>query len=452
MEVIVIGAGQAGNHIAHALTYENHNVTLIDTDRSRLEQAEEGLDVRTICDHGASPRILEMAGASDADLVAAVTNSDEVNLIAAVTARQLGAGLTAARVYNQAYHGGGKIEYRNFLGIDLIISPQALAAFEIAKQIENPAAVMVEHFANGLVEMREMVVAHDSPATGCEIRALFPPERHDAALAVSLARGDSVVVPGPNDRVKAGDQITVVMPTGQTPTVRKLFNDFEAPAKSVVIAGGGTTGMMLAQMLEGRNKSVKLIEQRRERCDELSRVLKQTQVIHGDATRHAVLEEERVGDADIFIALCGHDELNLMSALQAREMGVPYLTVTVNRADYGPIVERLGVHHAVSPRILTGNRILMLVGRFPVLSAALLHDGRAEVVELVAEVGSRVAGKKIGKEIRFPKGTILGAIVRGQDVIVPGAGDTIQPGDTCIAFALAPAVDALSRMFRGRKG
>jgi trk system potassium uptake protein len=451
MDVIIVGAGQAGNHIAQALTQENHNVTLIDTDRQRLDRAEEMLDVRTICDHGASPRVLDQAGVSDASLVAAVTNSDEVNLISAVTAKELGATLTAARVYNQAYHGGERVEYRNLLGIDLIISPQALAALEIAKLIENPAAVMVETFAQGRVQMREMVVRHDSAAAGRRIRDLFPPSRRDSALAVSVTRGDHVAVPGPDDYVKDGDLVTVVMPADSTARIRELFHETEAPARSVVIAGGGTTALMLAQTLEGRHKDVKLIEEDRARCDELSKALKRTQVIHGDATRQSVMEEERIGDADIFVAMCGEDEVNLMSALQAREMGVKHVTVTVNRADYAPLVERIGIQHAISPRILTGNRVLMLVGRFPILSAALLHEGKAEVIELMAEAKSRIAGHKLGDEVRLPQGTILGAIVRGEEVIVPRGGDIVLPGDTCIAFALSSSVDDLTRLFRGKR-
>lgn len=451
MDVIIVGAGQAGNHIAQALTQEKHNVTVIDTDRQRLDRVEELLDVRTICDHGASPRVLDRAGVADADLVAAVTNSDEVNLISAVTAKELGASLSAARVYNQAYHGGEKVEYRNLLGIDLIISPQALAAFEIAKLIENPAAVMVETFAQGRVQMREMVVQDDSAAAGRRIRDLFPPDRRDGALAVSIARGDDVAVPGPDDYVKEGDLVTVVMEAESTKKIRQLFHETEAPARSVVIAGGGTTAMMLAQSLESRDKAVKLIEADRDRCDALAKVLRRTQIIHGDATRHSVMEEERVGDADIFVATCGEDEVNLMAALQAREMGVKHVTVTVNRADYAPLVERIGIQHAVSPRILTGNRVLMLVGRFPIMSAALLHEGKAEVVELMAEANSRIAGRRLGDDVRLPKGTILGAIVRQEEVTVPRGGVVVQPGDTCIAFALSASVEELARLFRGKR-
>jgi len=450
MDVIVVGAGQAGLHIAQALTQERHDVTLVDTDRERLDRAEEFLDVRTICDHGASPRVLEMAGAPGANLVAAVTNSDEVNLISAVTAKELGATLTAARVYNQAYHGGEKVEYRNLLGIDLIVSPQALAAFEIAKLIENPAAVMVESFAQGRVQMREMVATHDSAAAGRRIRDIFPPGRREGVLAMSITRRDYVSVPGPDDYVKEGDLVTVVMPSGTTDKVRELFHETEAPAHSVVIAGGGTTAMMLAQTLESRDKDVKLIEQDRERCEALARVLKRTQIIHGDATRHSVMEEERVGDADIFVAMCGEDEVNLMSALQAREMGVRHVTVTVNRADYAPLVERIGIQHAISPRILTGNRVLMLFGRYPILSTTVLHDGRAEIIEVMAEAGSRIVDRKLGDEVRLPKDTILGAVVRCEEVIVPRRGAVVRPGDTCIAFALASAVDDLTGMFRAR--
>ena len=149
--------------------------------------------------------------------------------------------------------------------------------------------------------------------------------------------------------------------------------------------------------------------------------------------------------------MCGEDEVSLMCALQARQMGVKQVTVTVNRADYAPLVERIGIQHAVSPRILTGNRVLMLFGRFPILSAALLHEGKAEVIELMAEVNSKIANRKLGSEVRLPRGAILGAVVRGDEVIVPRGGDIVQPGDTCIAFALSSSVDDLTRLFRGKR-
>ena len=239
MEVIVIGAGQAGNHIAQVLSQEKHSVTMIDVDRERLLRAEENLDVRTICDHGANPHILEIAGVASADLVAAVTNSDEVNLIAAGTAKQLGAVRTAARVYNQAYYAGDKIKYEHILGIDLIISPQSITAFEIAKQIENPAAVAVETFAHDQVQMRQMVVLEKSSASGCIIRDLFPPGRNHASLVVSISRDNELSIPGPDDALLSGDVVTVITGSGHLREVRRLFHDVESAAERVVIAGGG---------------------------------------------------------------------------------------------------------------------------------------------------------------------------------------------------------------------
>ena len=447
MEVVVVGAGQAGKHIAEVLSEEHHDVTLIDNRRERLQWAEESLDVRTVCEHGASPQVLEIAGATRADLVVAVTDSDEVNLIAAGTARQLGAKKTVARVYNQAYYVGSKIEYQNILGIDLILSPQAITAFEIAKLVENPAAVAVESFAQGKVQMRQMVVPADSSAAKRRIREIFPPDRDFESLAVCLVRGGEIAIPGPDDVVYPEDRITVVMPSGHTGRIRRLFKDVEEGAEHVVVAGGGTSAMMLAQLLERQEVDVTLIEERRERCEALSRVLARTRVIHGDATRVSVLEEERVGNADVFVALCGSDEVNLMSSLQAKEMGVPHMVVSVNRADYAPLVERVGIDHAVSPRILLGNRILALAGRPNIASMALLQGGQAEVVELKALAGSRAVNRMLGSELRFPKGVILGALVRGEDVIVPRGGDCILPGDTVIAFALSAVIDELDVMF-----
>lgn len=447
MEVVVVGAGQAGSHIAAALSQESHDVTMIDVDRARLGRASERLDVRTLCDHGASPQVLEKAGAATADLVAAVTNHDEVNLIAAVTARQLGAKLTAARVYNRAYLGAGKIEYRKLLGIDLIISPQSVAALEIAKMIENPAAVAVESFAQGKVQMRQMAVKEGSPSVGRRIRDLFPPGRTDGILAVSLTRLGAISIPGPDDEVQTADSVTVIMPTGRSDEARQLFGDREKAGDTVVIAGGGTTAMILAQILESRDLDVRLIELDLDRCQRLSRVLSRTRVIHGDATRRSVLEEERVGAADAFVALTGEDEVNLMSSLQAKELGVHQTIVVMNRVDYAPLVERVGISHAVSPRILTGNRVLTLAGGLAINSVAMLQDGKAEVVEMTAQEGSAIVGKALGKEIRTPKGSIIGAMVRNNDVMVPRGGDRIEPGDTVIAFALSSVVEDLGALF-----
>lgn len=451
MEVIVIGAGQAGSHIAQVLSQEKHSVTMIDIDRHRLMLAEENLDIRTVCEHGASPQILEIAGAARADLVAAVTDSDEVNLIAAGTAKQLGAVRTAARVYNQSYYKSGKIEYQNLLDIDMIISPQSITAFEIAKLIENPAAVAVESFAKGKVQMRQMAVPDDSPASGQRICDIFPPDRELESLVVSLSRGSGIIIPGPEDVVRAGDRVTVIMPSGRTRAVRRLFKDVEEGAESVVIAGGGTTALMLAQLLETRGIAVTLIEGQRDRCDALARILSGTRIIHGDATRLAVLVEERVGDADVFIALCGNDEVNLMSSLQAKQLGVAHIVVAVNRADYAPLVECVGIDHAVSPRILTGNRILTLAGGSNIRSMALLQEGNAEVVELHVEPNAPAVNRMLGDELRFPKGVIIGALVRGEEVLVPRGGDTILAGDTVIAFALSDVLEELEAMFRSPK-
>ena len=451
MEVIVIGAGQAGSHIAQVLSQEKHNVTMIDVDRGRLMHAEENLDIRTICEHGANPQILEMAGVARADLVAAVTNSDEVNLIAAGTAKQLGAVRSAARVYNQAYHKSGKIEYKNLLNIDMIISPQAITALEIAKLIENPAAVAFESFAQEKVHMRQMIVPPESPATGKRIRDLFPPDRELESLVVSLSRNQKMIIPGPEDIVLGGDRVTVIMPSGRAAAVRRLFQDIEEGAESIVIAGGGTTAFMLAQIMEVRGVAVTLIEGNRNRCDALSRILSKTRIIHGDATRSSVLVEERVGSADVFVALCGNDEVNLMSSLQAKQMGVAHIVVSVNRADYAPLVERVGIDHAVSPRILTGNRILTLAGGSNIRSMALLQDGNAEVVELTAEPNSPAVNRILGDELRFPKGVIIGALVRGDAVLVPRGGDTILAGDTVIAFVLSAVLDELEAMFQSPK-
>ncbi len=445
MKAIIIGAGQAGTHIAQALSSEGHGVTLIDSDPQRIQQAEGELDVQTMCAHGASPQVLESVGVRSSDLVAAVTQSDEVNLIVALTAKQLGAKKTAARVFSPTYFEGARIAYRNLLGIDLIITPHVLTAFEIAKLIENPAVMAIESFAHGAVEMRQITVREDAPVAGKTVVQAFPPSF--PAVLASITRDGNIIVPGGEDTILPDDVVTVITSSNRMKRVKYAFKDVEKKPNNIMIAGGGSKAFYLAKLLEKRPFDIRLVERDRERCKQLSRELQTTTILHGDVCRTAFLKDERVGDLDVFISLCGDDQTNLIACIIAKELGAKEAITAINRADFMLVVEKTVVDHAVSPRILTANRILELAGRGHIASVATLENGKAEVLELVAATDSEAVKRPLGTDLRLPKGSIIGAIVRGNEVIVPRGGTVINPGDSVIAFALQGVVQELSELF-----
>lgn len=445
MEIIVIGAGQAGTHIAQTLSNEDHKVTVIDPNPERIEEIESELDVLTLCDHGASTQVLERAGVRGADLVAAVTQSDEVNLIVALTAKELGAHKTAARVFDATYLEGTKVSYHNILGIDLIIAPHILTAFEIAKHIDHPAALAMASFAQGRVEMRQLTVKEESPVVGKTVQQAFPPSLQ--AVLASLTREGEIRIPGASDTILEGDIVTVVAAARGMKKLRYAFNDNERRAHSILIGGGGSTAYHLAHLLESRSFEVRLVERSRERCEELSRQLEETTILHGDVTQLKFLKEERIDEVDVFVALCGDDQTNLISALLAHELGARSTTAVCNRSDFLPVTRKLGVDFAVSPRILTANKMLTLAGQGHLASVAALENGAAEVLELVVVEDSKIAGKVLGQDMRLPKNSLLGAIVRGKEVLVPRGGSQILPGDRVIAIALQGVVHEVTALF-----
>lgn len=445
MEAIIIGAGQAGTHLAHILSSEGHGVTLVDSNPGRIQQAELELDVRTLCDHVASAQVMERVGVSSADLVAAVTQNDELNLIVALTAKQLGANKTAARVFNPAYFEETRIAYRNILGVDLIIAPHILTAFELAKHVEHPAVLAIESFARGAVQLRQMTVREDSKVAGKKVVDAFPPSFH--AVLASITRGDETLIPGADDDILPGDLVTVITSAARMKKVRYAFKDVEKKPHNIMIAGGGSTAFHLAKLLQKGPFDIRLVEVDRERCDYLSRELQNVTILHGDVTRLQLLREERVGGVDMFIALCGDDETNLIACLMAKEVGAKECLIQVQRADFLPVIDKTGVDFAVSPRILTANRILTLAGRGHLASVAQIDNGNAEVLELLVSQECKVAGKTLGKDLRLPSGTVIGAIVRGEEVVLPRGGTQVLPGDTVIVFALQGLVQDVQNLF-----
>jgi len=443
-KIIIIGAGTIGSYIAHILQREQQvDVVLIDNDRRRLNEAAETYDIQTLFGNGANPRILDKAGVRDTQLVLALTNSSEVNLLAATIAKRMGAGKVVARTRAPWSIDTSLIDLRACLDIDLLLNPELLTAIEIVKFLENPEALAMTTYARGKVQLRQFVLDEQSPFAGKALKdCRIPP----GVLVVMRARGSEVVIPGGETTLEAGDRLTIVGLPDRMPDAQKLFHAPSEPLRHITIAGGGNSGRFLAQTLEERNFDVRLIDTDPERCEYLSERLKRTTVIRGDATRKGFMQEERIDSSDIFIAVMGDDEDNLMASLLAKELGIKQTVARVERPDYANLVQKMGVDLALSPRHIMADHVMTLISGGRIKAVSLMEEGKVEVIEFQAEQGAPITGAPLS-EIGMPKGALVSSIVRYGSAIIPRGDTEILPGDTVIVVGLSERMDQVERMF-----
>lgn len=445
MNILICGAGTIGLHIAEFLSADRHDIRLIDIDDTQLAEIGDSLDIQTLSGHATDPAVLAQAQIAECDLFLAMTNRDEVNLVAAMTAKRLGVGRTVARVKSPWFLDHEEVPYRSALGVDLIISPSRLTAYEVAKHIEQPEALAFVEFARGRVQMRQIRLEAASPYAGQPLRDLkLPP----GVLIAAVMRDDSTMIPTGEDVLYTGDRIVLI---GRSDVLDALDVSWRGAApgiRSVVLFGGGMIGFYLAQILTAGRYDVKIIERRRARCEWLSTHLREATIIHGDATASGLLKEERVGSADLMVATTGEDEDNLMSCLLAKSLGLAKAFMILRRPDYARIIEKMGVDLALSPRIVTAEKVLALVRRGKIRSVSLLEGGRVEILEFQALPDTPVVNRSL-KDIRFPQGSLVGAVVHHSQVRVPHGNDVIVPGDLVVTFCLTSARDDLEALFEG---
>jgi trk system potassium uptake protein TrkA len=432
MYAVILGAGEVGFHLTRVLAQEGHDVTVMDVHPAALERIEDALDVRTVAGDGLATELLDQIDIDRAALFLAVTDADEVNLLASAAAKQFGAQKTVARVGNRI-SGPAQHIYRSLLGIDLLLSSEMLAATEITKRIRMPGAVDVESFAHGKVQLRQLRITERSKLAGRPIRDVSLPPK---TLIASLAKDDKILIPGGDDELEVGDEAIVIGETGALDGIEKLFGRQVKQAERIVIVGGGEIGFLTAQGLEAHGLNVRLIERDPRRSEWLAEQLTHTVVLHGDGTDLGLLKEARLDATDFFVAASGDDETNLMSGLLAKDQGARQAISVVDRPDYTSLYERLGIDHTISPRLMIADHILRFIRLGNVMAVAGMYGDRAEVLEAKTGPDSGIVGKPLSK-VKLPRGVLVGAVVRGgEEVIVPRGDDTILPGDTVVLFCL----------------
>lgn len=445
MTVIIIGAGTIGASLAEFLFDAGMDVIVVDSNKQSLLRIESALDVQTFEGNACDPHTYEQAGAATADLALAMTGNDEVNLLAAMAAKNAGAGRCVARVRQPHYLQTEALDYRRLLDIDLIVSPEVLTASAIVKFLNNPDALALDFYAQGKIQLLQVVLPGDHAFCG---KALMELNLPGGVLIVLVTREGEVLIPKGGDRLAAGDKITLLGKRGTLEGMRRQFGRTKTGGiGNVVIAGGGRTGYYIADTLDRRVDSVKIVEFDEGRCRDLSARLPHATVLHGDATERNLLVEERIGKADVFVAALSNDEDNIMASLMARHLGAGKCIAIVKKPDYTPLlIENTAIDLALSPRQITAERILSVVKRGAIKNVSLLENGLAEVVEFTAGPGAGILNTPL-KDLKLPAGCLAGMIQRGKGVRIPSGDDAIHENDTVIMVMLAGVAAKVESLF-----
>lgn len=438
--IIVVGAGKVGYSIADILSREHHDVVVIEADAERASTVDNNLDVKVIVGNGASWDTLERAGVKRATMLVAVTEMDELNMIACLLAKQYGAKVTVARVRNPEYMETPHFRPSSLLGIDYIINPERVTAMEIAKLADAPEALNVEFFANGLVQMLELKIKEDSPLAN---RALRDIKKRNQFTIAAVERKTDTYIPDGSFVLRTGDHVRVIAETNNMVEVEKELGIHRQRVQSITIIGGGRTGYYLAHILERRNIKIKVIEKDEKRARLIANKLKRAMVLQGDASDMDLLRTESVGNSDLLIAVTNDDRLNLLCSLIAKNMGARSAVAQVKRSEVVPVLEQVGIDVVLNPRQLCASAILSYLRHRKIV---LMGQSHSEIIEIEVDKGSKVDGLRL-KQCGLPKGVLVGALTRGRKVIIPQGDTQLTPGDKLMIFCLPETIDRVYKLF-----
>ncbi len=441
--------GEVGKHIAGFLASEDHNVTIIDSNPHALSGAEERMDVLALVGQGGSLKSLKAAEAEKADLVIAVTDDDETNLLAAYGAKSLGAKKSIARVSSRDYLDGESGIYHNLMGVDLVICPQILSAIEIVKLVKSLGAVMVENFADNRVELIQLKLNEQLKVVGRKLKDIDMPPN---TIIAGISRDERLIIPSGEDELLLNDEVLIVGKIEAIPDAENLFGKKQrGRARSAIIVGGGEIGLSVAQFLKGEQLEITLIEKDPERCRFLSENLDNVLIIKGDGTDVNLLEEVGVEHCDVFVSVVSEgEEINLLTGLLAKQMGASKSVVLANKPDYKDLYEKIGIDAVISPRLVAANHIMKFVRAGTVLSSTIIEEGAGEILEIVAPPTARIVKKPL-KELNIPKGAIIASVAGPDGVMIPHGDDTIEPNSTVIVFTTPDARKRVEKLFKLRK-
>jgi trk system potassium uptake protein TrkA len=436
MKIVILGAGQVGGSVAESLVSEQNDITVVDIEPQRLRLLQDRLDLRTVTGSAAHPTILTEAGIEDADLLIAVTQSDETNLVACrLAARMFNVPRRVARVRATDYLANDRVLGDDGFDVDLAICPEQILTDYIVKLVEFPEALQVLDFADGKVSLVAVRAFSGGPLVGHPLKDLRRHIPNIDTRIVAIFRGDRSIVPDGDTIIEAGDEVFCLAATGHIRQVMHELRRMDRPVKRVMVAGGGNIGLRLAQALEDAY-SVRVIEHNKRRCEVLAARLGRALVLNGDTTDEGLLEDENIAEMDLFVAVTNDDENNIMSSLLAKRMGARRVVALINRRSYVDLLQSGQIDIAISPAQATIGTLLAHVRRGDVVAVHSLRRGAAEALEAVVHgdrESCRVTDRRVD-EIDLPAGTTIGAVVRGNEVIMAHHDTMIRAGDHVIVF------------------
>ncbi|BDE88398.1 MULTISPECIES: Trk system potassium transporter TrkA [Intestinimonas] len=439
MKIIIVGDGKVGFTLAEHLSREEHDVTIIDTSDNALQKASDTLDVMCIKGNGASLTALKEAGADTADLLIAVTNLDEVNMVCCLTGKRLGAKYTIARVRNFEYTAAQGM-LKMGMGIDLLINPENDTAVEISRILRFPSAANIETFYRGRVELMSFRAREEDFFIGQPLSALSRKVRDLPILFCAAERNEEVLIPDGSFVPQVGDKLYLIGAPLGLHGFFELMGRYAPKIRNVFVVGGGRITFYLAALMERMNMKVTIVERKEERCRQLSELLPHTLVINGDGTDQELLESENMAANDAFVALTDRDEDNLIISLYALQKGLKKVVAKCNRQNYTGIVQHLGLDSVISPKLITAGHILQVVrgmqnSKGSVMNALYrIAEGGAEAAEFAVNGTTRHLHTPL-KDLRLKRGVLIAVIIHQGQVIIPVGSSVISSGDTVIIIS-----------------
>lgn len=438
MKIIILGAGQVGGTLAENLAREANDITVVDTDVERLRDLGDRLDIRTIKGMASFPTILRQAGADDADMLVAVTNSDEVNMVACQVAYTLFHTPTRiARIRESVYLNRDELFSDQAIPVDVLISPEQLVTNHIKRLIEYPGAIQVIDFAEGKAQLVAVKAYYGGTLVGQQLQRIGEYLPKVDLRVVAIYRRDRPILPYGETIIEVDDIVFFIAAKHNIRAIISLLRRAESANRRIVIAGGGSIGERLAEAIETRYQ-VKIIEHSTTRCRELSEMLDTSIILQGSASDKDLLIEENIAEADIFLALTNDDEANIMSSLLAKQLGAKKVMTIVNNPAYVSLIQANTIDIAINPQLITIGSLLAHVRRGDVVSVHSLHQGVAEAIEAIAH-GDTSSSKVVGRlvaHIALPPGATIGAIIRGDEVIIAHSDLLIESEDHLILLVM----------------
>lgn len=450
MKIIVIGCGTIGKTIVEHVSKEGHNIVVIDSDKEKVENMIERYDVVGVVGNGASLEILEEAGAKNADLVIAISSEDEINILACMVAKKIGAESTIARVRNPEYLRQTKL-MQNELGLSMIVNPEHETSAEIMNMINLPSILKLEHFAKGKVNLVEILVEEGSLLAG-ETLISMAKKIKTKVLICAVQRGQEVIIPTGNFQIQAGDHLNITADANALVSFLAEVNLNNTPLKKIMIIGGGKIGYYLADSLAKRKYKVKLIENNKERARELAEALPKVTVIEGDGSDHDVLLEEGIKNTDACISLTNIDEENIIISLYANKQNVTKVITKLKRNTFASMLDDLGIASAVLPKDIVASKIISYIRAVSnkrgsnVITLYKLVNNKVEALEFYAKKKKRFFNKPL-KELSVKKNCLIACIIRDGNVIIPNGNDCIMVDDSVLVVTTHQNFDDLSDAF-----